>query len=100
VQIVVEQVQPQDIRWLGYLRHRHKVRGDDFDVLSAWLLRKRSHVADRIVLEVGDFSRHEADNSSFGSHDVGEETGPVAVAWINVDNGGTRFDSREPDQLR
>jgi hypothetical protein len=36
---------------------------------------------------------------SFGSHDVGEETGPVAVAWVNFDDGGARIDSCEPDQL-
>src|SRR5471030_2140398 len=29
----------------------------------------------------------------------GEETGPVAVAWVNVDDGGARIDSCEPDQL-
>jgi len=46
----------------------------------ARFLRKRPHVADRIVLEVGDFGRHEAVDPSFGPHDVGEETGPVAVA--------------------
>ena len=34
-----------------------------------------------------------------GSHDVREETGPVAVAWVNVDDGGARIDSCEPDQL-
>jgi hypothetical protein len=32
VQIVVEQVQPQDIRWLRGLRHRHEVRRDGFDL--------------------------------------------------------------------
>ena len=81
------------------LRHRHEVRRDGFDVLSARLLRKRPHATDRIVLEVGDFGRHEAGDPSFGSHDVGEETGPVAVAWVNVDDGGARIDSCEPDQL-
>ena len=35
VEIVVEQVQPQDIRWLRGLRHRHEVRRDGFDVFSA-----------------------------------------------------------------
>ena len=66
VEIVVEQVQPQDIRGLRGLRHRHEVRRDGFDVLSARLLRKRPHAADRIVLEVGDFGRHEAVDPSFG----------------------------------
>src|SRR5208282_6459546 len=99
VEIVVEQVQPQDIYWLGGLRHRNEVRRDGFDVLSARLLRKRPHAADRIVLEVGHFGRHEAVDPSFRSHDVGEETGPVAVAWVNVDDGGARVDSCEPDQL-
>jgi len=74
-------------------------RGDDFDVLSARLLRKHPHAADRIVLEVGHFGRHEAVDPSFGSHDIGEKTGPVAVAWVNVDDGGARIDSCEPDQL-
>jgi len=53
-------VQPHDIRWLRGLRQRDEVRRDGFDVLSARLLRERPHAADRIVLEVGDFSRHEA----------------------------------------
>nr|WP_197681329.1 hypothetical protein [Afipia sp. GAS231] len=97
VEIVVEQMQPQDIRWLRGLRHRHEVRRDGFDVLSVRLRRKRPHAADRIVLEVGDFGWHEAVDSSFGSHDVGEETGPVAVAWVNVDDGGARIDACEPD---
>ena len=57
------------------------------------------YTADRIVLEVGDFVRHEAVDSSFGSHDVREETGPVAVARVDVDDGGARIDSCEPDQL-
>ena len=61
-------------------RHRHEVRRDGFDVLSALLLRKHPHAADRIVLEVGNFGRHEVVDPSFGSHDVGEETAPVAVA--------------------
>src|SRR4029077_5144034 len=87
-------------RWLRGLRHRHEVRRDCFDVLSARLLRERPHAAERIVLEVGDFGRHEAVDPSFGSHDVGEETGPVAVAWVNVDDGGARSDSCEPDHLR
>jgi hypothetical protein len=99
VEIVVEQVQPQDIRWLRDLRHRHEVRRDGFDVLSARLLRERPHAADRIVLEVGDFGRHEAVDPSFGSHDVGEETGPLAVARVNVDDGGARIDACEPDQF-
>jgi len=99
VEIVVEQVQPQDIRWLRGLRHRHEVRRDGFDVPSARLLRKRPHAADWIVLEVGDFGRHEAVDPSFGSHDVGEVAGPVAVAWVNVDDCGARIDSCEPDQL-
>jgi hypothetical protein len=99
VEIVVKQVQPQDIRRLRGLRHRHEVRRDGFDVLSARLLRKRAHAADRIVLEVRNFGRHEAVDPSFGSHDVGEETGPVAVARVNVDDGGARIDSCEPDQL-
>ncbi len=99
VEIVVEQVQPQDIRGLRDLRHRDDVRRDGFNVLSARLFRKRPHAADWIVLEVGDFGRHEAVDPSFGSHDVGEETGPVAVAWVNVDDGGARIDSCEPDQL-
>src|SRR5450755_3624588 len=92
-------MQPQDIRWLRGLRHRNEVRRDGFDVLSARLLRKRPHVADRIVLEVGHFGRHEAVDASFGSHDIGEETGPVAVAWVNVDDGGARIYTCEPDQL-
>ena len=99
VEIVVEQVQPQYVRWLGGLRHRDQVRRDGFDVLPARLLRKRLHAADRIVLEVGDFGRHEAVDPSFGSHDVGEETGPIAVAWVNVDDSGTRIYACEPDQL-
>jgi hypothetical protein len=99
VKIVVEQVQPQDIRWFRHLRHRHEVRRDGFDVLSAQLLCKRPHAADRIVLEVGDFGRHEAVDPPFGSHDVGEETGPVAVAWVNVDDGGACLDACEPDQF-
>src|SRR3984893_6045359 len=99
VEIMVEQVQPQDIRRLRGLRHRHEVRRDGFDVLSARLLRKRSHAADRIVLEVGDFGRHEAVEPSFGSNDVGEEAGPVAVAWVAVDDGGARLYACEPDQL-
>ena len=80
-------MQPQDIRWLRDVRHRHEVRRDGFDVFSAWLLRERPHAADRVVLEVGDFGRHETVDPSFGSHDVGEETGPVAVARVNVDDG-------------
>jgi hypothetical protein len=84
---------------LGGLRHRHEVRRDDFDVLSARLLRERTHATDRIVLEVGDFGRHEAVDASFGSYDVGEEAGPVAVTWVNVDDDGARIDSCEPDQL-
>ena len=70
-EIVVEQLQPQDIRWLRGLRHRHEVHRYDFDVLSVRLLRQRLHATDRIVLEVGDFGRHEAVDPSFGSHDVG-----------------------------
>jgi len=50
------------------LRHRHEVRRDDFDILSARLLRKRPHAADRIVLEVGEFGRHEAVDPSFGAY--------------------------------
>ena len=46
-----------------------------------------------------NFGRHEAVDPSFGSHDVGEEAGPVAVAWVNVDDGNTRIDSCKPDQL-
>jgi len=99
VEIVVEQVQPQDVRWLRGLRHRHEVCRDGFDVLSARLLRKRLHAADRIVLEVGDFGRHEAEDPSLGSHDVGEQARPVAVAGVNVDDGGARIYACEPDQL-
>jgi hypothetical protein len=99
VEIMVKQVQPQDIRWWHDLRYRHKVRRDGFDVLSARLRRKRPHAADRIVLEVGDFGRHEAKNLSFGSHHVGEQARPVAFARVNVDHGGARADAREPDQL-
>lgn len=40
MEIGVEQVQPQHIRWLHGLRHRHEIRRDDFDVVSAWLLGK------------------------------------------------------------
>jgi hypothetical protein len=54
VEIVVEQVQPHDVRLLRGLRHRHEIPRDRFDVLSAWLLRKRPHAADRIIFEVGD----------------------------------------------
>jgi hypothetical protein len=79
VQVVVEQVQPQDIGWLRDLPHRREIRRDDFGVLSACLLRKRPHAADRIVLEVGNFGRHEAADPSFGSHGVGEDAGPIAV---------------------
>jgi hypothetical protein len=79
MEIVIEQVQPKDICWLRDPQQRHEVR-DGSDVLSAWLLRERPHAADRVVLEVGDFGRHEAVDPSFGSHDVGEETSPVAVA--------------------
>ena len=50
-------------------------------------------MADRIVLEVGDLGRHEAVDPSFGSDDVGEEAGPVAVAWVDVDDGGARIDA-------
>jgi hypothetical protein len=75
VQIVVEQVQPQNVRCLCGLRHRHEVRRDGFDVLSAGLLRKRPHSANRVVLEMGDFGRHEAVDPSFGSHDVGNVGG-------------------------
>src|SRR6185369_10171709 len=81
------------------LLHRHEVRRDGYDILSARSLRKRADAADRIILEVGDFGRHEAVDPAFGSHDVGEETGPVAVAWVNVDDGGARIYSCEPDQL-
>jgi hypothetical protein len=87
VEIIVEQVQPKDIRSLHDFRYRHKVRRDGFDFLSARLLRKRPHAADRIVLEVGDFGRYEAVDPSLGSHDVGKEAGPVAVAWVDVDDG-------------
>ena len=51
VEIVVEQVEPQDIRGLRDLRHRDEVRGDGVDVLPARLLRERAHEADRIVLK-------------------------------------------------
>ncbi len=67
VEIVIEQVQPQHIRWLRDLRHRDEVRRDGLDVLSAGLLRERLHEADRIVLEVGDFGRHEAVDPTSGS---------------------------------
>src|SRR5471032_2666869 len=90
---------PHDIRGLHRLRHRHQVRRDRFDVLSARLLRQRPHEADRIVLEVGDFGRHEAEDPPLGSHDVGEQARPVAVARVNVDDGGARLYSCEPDQL-
>ncbi|HEV8106912.1 MAG TPA: hypothetical protein VGP97_05250, partial [Burkholderiales bacterium] len=60
---------------------------------SARLFRKRLHAANRIVLEVSDFGRHEAVDPSFGSYGVGEEAGPLAVAWVNVDDGGARLDS-------
>jgi hypothetical protein len=66
------------------LRQRYEVRRDGFDVVSARLLRERLHAADWIVLEVSDFRRHEAEDPPFGSHDVGEETGPVAFAWVNA----------------
>src|SRR3984957_12152818 len=99
VEIVIEQVQPQDIRCLRGPRHRHEIRRDGFDVLSVWLLRKHPYAADRVVLEVGDFGRHEAADPSFRSHDVGEETGPIAVAWVNVDDDGARIDSCKPDPL-
>src|ERR1700761_6280366 len=92
-------MQPQNLRWLRDLRQRDEFRRDGVDVLPAWLLRERSHQADRIVLEVRDFGRHEAVDPTFGSHDVGEETGPVAVARVNVDDGGTRIDACELDQL-
>src|SRR5690606_9234513 len=69
------------------------------DVLPPRLLRERPHAADRIVVEVGDFGRHEAVDPSFGFRDVGEDSGPVAVARVNVDDGGARSDSCEPDQL-
>jgi hypothetical protein len=84
VEIMIEQVQPQNSRWLRGLRHRHDVRRDSFDIVPARLLRERLHVAERIILEVGDFGWHEGVDPSLGSHDVGEETGPVAVAWISV----------------
>jgi hypothetical protein len=80
-------------------RHRHEVRRNGFDVLSARLLRKRPYASDRIVLEVGYFGRHEAVNPSFGSHDVGEQAGRVTVARVNVDDGGARIYACEPDQL-
>src|SRR6202035_4699254 len=100
VQIVVEQVQPQYIRGLRRLRHRYEVRRNGFDILSARFFCKRPHAADWIIFEVGNFSRHEAVNPAFRSHDLGEETGPVAVARVNVDDGGARIDSCELDQLR
>lgn len=56
VEIVVEQVQPQDIRGLRDFRHRHEVRRNRLDVCPARLLRQRTHVADRIVLEVADLA--------------------------------------------
>ena len=96
VEVVVKQVQPQDIRrWRG-VQHRHQVRRDGLHVLSVRLLRKRLHAADRIVLEVGDLGRHEAVDPSFGSNNVGEQTGPVALARVNVDDGGARPDAGEP----
>jgi C-terminal processing protease CtpA/Prc len=42
---------------LGGLRHRYEVRRDDFDVLSARLLRERPHAVDRIVFHAGDLGR-------------------------------------------
>jgi hypothetical protein len=81
------------------VRHRNEIRRDGFDVLSARLFRKRPHAADRIILEVGHFGRHEAVDPSFGTHDVGKYTGPIAVAWVNVDNGGARIYMCELDQL-
>jgi hypothetical protein len=41
MEIVVEQVQPQDVRWLRGLQYRDEVRRDGFDILSARLLRMR-----------------------------------------------------------
>jgi hypothetical protein len=81
------------------LRHRDEVRRDGFDVFSARLLRECLHAAELIFHYSGDFGRHEAVDPSFGSHDVGEEARPIAVAWINVDDGGARFYACEPDQL-
>ena len=99
VEIVVEQVQPQDICGLRGLLHRDEVRRDGFDVLSARLLRERPHAADRVVIEMGDFGRHEAVDPTLGSHDVGELARPVAVAWVDVDDSGARIYTCEPDQL-
>ncbi len=46
---------------------------------------------------MSDFSRDETVDLSFGSHDVGAQPGLVAVAWVDVDDGGARIDSCESD---
>jgi hypothetical protein len=96
---VVEEVQPQDIRCLHDLPQCNEVCRNGLDILSARLFCKRPYLADRIVLEAGDLGRHEAEDPSLPSHDVGEKTGPVATARVDVDDRGARIDSREPDQL-
>src|ERR1700761_5111781 len=99
VQVVVEQVQPQHIRRLRDFPHRYEVRRDGFDVLPARLVRQPTHAAERIVFEVGDFSRHEAVDPPLGTDDVGEAPGPVAITWVNVDDDGACIDACELDQL-
>src|SRR3546814_9715753 len=47
---------------------------------------------------MGDFCRHEAVDPSFWSRGVGENSGPVAVTRVDVDDGGAGIDSCEPDQ--
>jgi hypothetical protein len=99
VEIVIKQVQPQDIRGLHELRYRNQIRRHGFNVLPARFLSKRLHVAGWIILEMGNLRRHETVNPAVWTHGIGEETGPVTAAWIDVDDGGACIYACEPDQL-
>ena len=90
VEIVIEQVLPHDVRRLRGLRHRDDVRRYAFDILMPPLLRERPPQVDLIALQIEDFGRDEAEDSSTWSHRIGEQARPVAVARVDVDNGAPR----------
>ena len=82
---------------LFWIHQGNEVGRNGVDVLTTRLTRECPHHAERIVLEMNDLSRHDAVDPAFGSYNVREETGPVAAARVNVDDGRAGIDAREPD---